>query len=177
MGYGHIIKPVNPPMPGLSDFYYAPISEFTSLKKPVGPFTDIGDEQTISQTHTLDNGFYKAYLIKEKHEGKGSTVGTIGSKTLLNEFKIFIPGFDAKRLEIVKKLLNEELITLHRDSDCDNGYYIQQGTACRPVRVDAEYTTGTIEPNGEKGFILTCKYVGIPYIYSGTVTIASDTLS
>lgn len=175
--YGHIIQPENPPMPGLSAFYYAPVGEFTSIKKPVAPFTEIGDTQKITQTHTLENGFYRAYIIKQRHSGKGSTVGSIGSKTMLNEYQVFIPGIDAKRLEIVKKMLNDEFITLHRDSDCDNGFYLQLGTECRPVYFDAEYTTGTIEPNGEKGFILTAKWAGVPYIYSGTVTIAGDTLS
>lgn len=177
MNYTHIAKKTTNVEPGLTDFLIGIKSQFSSLKKPVAPFTSPGDSQKITDTHefTEPYGFYRAYQIKDRHEGKGDSAGTFGSKTLVNEFKVFMPGLDAEMFEFAKAIQNEEVITLHRDSDCDNEQWIQLGNDCRGARVEANYTTGTFEPTGEKGLFLTIKWTGIPYVYSGTVTIFTAT--
>lgn len=173
MNYDHILKPTTNLEPGLTDFLIGIQSQMSSIKKPLAPFTNPGDSQTITETHLFTDpyGFYRAYQVKQKHEGKGDSAGSLGSKTLANEFTVFMPGIDATRLEFVKALQNEDLLTLHRDSDCDNEQWLQLGNECRPATAEVSYTTGTYEPTGEKGFIIKIKWTGIPYVYAGTITI------
>lgn len=174
MAYAHVTKPASVE-PGLSDFLIGIKSEFTTIQKPVAPFTNPGDSQTIVSAHVpvATKGFYRCYIDKKKHTGKGDQAGTFGSKTLANEYDVFLPGFDAVRLELVKNLMNEEVITLHRDANCDLDTFIQLGNECRPAEIDGSYTLGTFEPTGEKGIFLKVKWTGIPYIYDATVPYAS----
>ena len=173
MTYNHIAKPAFN-LPGLSDFLIGIKSEFTSLGAPTAPFTNPGDSVTISTAHVpvTGKGFYRCYQIKNKHEGKSDSVGTFGAKTMKNEFKIFVPGTDATTLEFVKSIINEEVITLHRDADCDDPNWLQLGDDCYSAEIDSNFTTGTVEPSGDKGFMLTVKWTGIPKFYSATVPYA-----
>src|SRR5262245_51956149 len=100
MTYDHIGKPTVDPQTGITDFLICIFDEFLSIKKPVAPFNNPGDSQKITETHTFNDpfGFYRAYQVKDKHEGKGDTAGTFGSKTLKNEMTVFVPGLDEIRL-------------------------------------------------------------------------------
>lgn len=175
MAYGHIAKPNNT-QTGFSDFLIGIVSEFTTIQKPTPPFTNPGDSVTITTAHVpvATKGFYRGYIDKKKHMGKGDTAGSFGSKTLTNEFEVFYPGLDAIRLEFIKNIINEDVITLHRDANCDiDDVWLQLGNHCRFAEVDANYTTGTFEPTGEKGVFLKVKFTGIPSIYDATVPYAS----
>jgi hypothetical protein len=175
MNYAHLEqnKTVEP---GFSDFRIGVLSEFLSIKKPEAPFTNPGDEVKITDSHTFetDKGFYRIYQVKKRHGGKGDPTGTFGAKTLLNEIDVFIPGINAVQMEWVKNIINEEILTLHRDSDCAQDQWIQLGDACRPAEIDINYTTGTYEPTGEKGFFGKIKWTGIPKFYEGTITMAPE---
>lgn len=167
MSYNTLTKPLNH-FPGLSDFFFCELSVFDTIADVAAP-----GGQTISDTHTftMGEGFKKAFIIPEKHTGKASTAGTLGSQTLKNEFEVFIPGIDDATLTFIKNALNDVFITIHTDADCDNPQKYQLGNACRGVRMTCDLTIGTFEPTGDKGF--TCKFTwaGIPYIYDGAVTL------
>jgi hypothetical protein len=173
MNYAHIAKPAINPEPGFSDFFFIPTAELETIRKPTAPFTAPGDTQTIKTAHVpVDGkGAYRVYQLKEKHTAKGDTAGSFGSKTLKNEVDLFMPGFDAERLEFVKSILNEYVLTWSRDANCDLDTLIQYGNECRPAEIDANYTIGTFEPTGEKGFFLKVKWTGIPYVYAATLPI------
>lgn len=159
--------------PGLSDFYIGIVSEFTSIAKPTAPFANKGDEVRIQTAHVpkTNCGFYRVYQVKKRHQGKGDPAGAFGAKTLVHEYEVFVPGVDPITTEFVKNIINKEVFTLHRDSDCANPQVIQLGDECRPAEIDANYTTGTIEPSGEKGYILKVKWVGIQKFYEAAIPL------
>lgn len=171
--YGHLNKPVVNPEPGYSDFFFIPIKELVTVRKPVAPFLVPGDTQTIKLAHVpaAGKGAYRIYQVKDKHTGKGTTAGNKGSKTMANEANIFMPGFDAERLELVKALLNEDVLTWHRDANCDLDLLIQMGNDCRPASIEWNYEIGTFEPTGDKGFFGTVKWTGIPYVYAAVLPL------
>ena len=166
MSYNTLTKAANHD-PGLSDFFFCELSAFLVLQD-----ADPGT-QTISATHTFTSpeGFKKAFIIPEKHTGKASTVGSLGSQTLKNEFEIFIPGIDDATLVFVKNAINDTFITIHTDADCDNPQKYQLGNACKPERMTSDMSIGTFEPTGEKGFMMKVTWAGIPYIYAGAITM------
>lgn len=160
--------------PGLSDFYIGLVSDFTTIQKPTAPFTAPGDEVTIKTAHVpvTDRGFLRVYQDKKRHSGKGDPIGTSNARTFNNEFDVFIPGVDKVTMEWVKKAMRSQIITLHRDADCDNPQIIQLGDGCKNAEIEINYTTGTFEPTGEKGFFGKVKWVGIPKFYEATIPIA-----
>ena len=173
MTYTHVARSGNIE-PGLSDFLVAIFAEFTSFGKPEPPFLAAGDSLTIVDAHVpaTGKGFYRAYQVKEMHGGKGDPVGNTGAKTLKNEFNIFIPGFDAVVLEFGANIMNEDVITLHRDANCDAATWIQLGNDCVQARIEINYTLGTIGPTGEKGLFAKVFWTGIPKFYTATVPYA-----
>jgi len=170
--YDHVTKPVFI-RPGLSDFLIGVLSEFTTISAPVAPFTNPGDSVTIASAHVpaTGKGFYRCYQVKTKHEGKSTSSGTFGAKTMKNEFKVFVPGTDAATLEFVMNIINEEVMTLHRDADCEDPNWFQLGDGCTNAEIDSEFTTGTTD-SGDKGYVLTVKWNGIPKVYAATVPYA-----
>ena len=172
MGYNYttLTKAANT-FPGLSKFFFCELSGFASIAEPASSATQI-----ISGDHTFPSGegWKTAYIIPEKHTGKASTAGTLGSQTLKHEFEIFIPGIDAWTLDFVKQALNDTFITLHRDADCSNPLMYQLGNACRGVRMTSDLSIGTFEPTGEKGFTMKCTWAGIMYLYGGAMTMQPD---
>lgn len=173
MAYDHLTKSTNI-VPGLSDFLFGIYSEFTSLGKPVAPFANPGDSLRISDAHVpaAGKGFYRAYQVPKKHTGKGDPVGSSGAKTLNNEYDIFIPGFDAVNLEFGVNIMNEEVITLHRDANCAADTWIQLGDDCLRAEIEINYTLGTVGPEGEKGLFGKVRWVGTPKFYEATVPYA-----
>ena len=157
--------------PGLSAFLFSEIEAFYSIAMPVSD-----DTQVIVDDHVFiaGEGWKVAYIIPEKHTGKATTVGSLGSQTLKNEFEIFIPGADDATLMFVKQCLNDRFITLHRDADCDNPLLYQLGNACKPARMTCDMEIGTFEPTGEKGFNIKVTWPGVIYLYAGAITFPSD---
>lgn len=175
MTYTHIAKTTESVEPGLSDFLIGILKDFTTIAKPTPPFTNPGDEVAIVTAHVpvATKGFLRCYQVKEKHTAKGDAVGSAGARTLQNTASIFIPGFDKIQMELVKNLMNEEIMTLHRDADCSDTKWIQFGDECRPAKFSANYTLGTFEPTGEKGIFAEIMWTGIPKFYEATVPYAS----
>lgn len=169
MGYNTLTKAANY-FPGLSTFFFSELSSFDVLADP------LADSQLISGDHTFvsGEGWKKAYIISEKHTGKATTAGSLGSQTLKYEMEVFIPGIDEPVLDFIKNALNDQFITMHRDADCSNPMLYQIGNACRGARMTCDMVIGTFEPTGEKGF--TCKFIwaGIMYLYTGVMTMQPE---
>lgn len=169
MGYNSIDKAANHD-PGLSMFLFSELDAFYSIAVPHSD-----DTQVIVDDHRFitGEGWKVAYIIPEKHTGKATTVGPLGSQTLKNEFDIFIPGIDDATLNFVRACLNDRFITLHRDADCSNPLLYQLGNACKPARFTCDMSIGTFEPTGEKGFTMKVTWAGIMYLYAGVITFPS----
>lgn len=177
MTYTHVAKSTNI-VPGLSDFLFSLFSDWDTIAKPVPPFLTPGASLEIVDAHVpfTDNGFKRAYQVPEKHTGKGDPVGSIGAKVWKNEYNIFIPGFDSVIAEFGANIMNEEIITLHRDANCDVNTWIQLGDECQKARMEINYTLGTIGPEGEKGLFAKVFWTGIPKFYKATVAYAAETV-
>ncbi|MBS1684769.1 MAG: hypothetical protein JSS76_08445 [Bacteroidetes bacterium] len=165
MGYNTLTKPLNL-MPGLSKFLFCEKSAFSTIAPA------IPGSQIIGADHTFPSGegWKTAYIIVDEHTGKAATAGNKGSQTLKNEFSVFLPGIDDATLSFVKKALNDEFITLHKDADCDNPLWLQLGDECKGATMTCDLEIGTTAPDGRKGYILKFTWPGIMYIYTGQIT-------
>ena len=152
--------------PGLTKFWFCEKSAFSNIA------THNPNSQIIYGNHTFPagEGWKTAYILKDKHTGKGTTIGTKGAAVVKMEMEVFLPGIDDATLSFVKRAINDEFITLHKDSDCEYPLVYQLGDECVGATVTCDLSIGTIEPNGEKGFTLKFSYNNLLWIYPGVIT-------
>lgn len=159
---------------GIAEYaYLASIDLLQALASPQPPFNNPGDEVLITGDHLFTDpayGFAKFRLAPDKNQLEGQTVGELGSQKLQFEAKIFLPGSYKEAHEAIQHLLNDEIIALIPDADCESHLYYQLGRKYSPATVTADFTTGTTV-DGQKGYLATITYVGPTLlIYQGTIS-------
>lgn len=174
--YAHISSPGNTGS-GVSDnFHFAPVSWFDTngIKCPVGPFAALGDEVKITDDHEFlaNKGFIKALCAPSKNMMQADSTGELGSKKFLQKFECFLPGTKAELHATIAAILNEPLIVLVKDSDCDGNVVYQGGCDCNYAYVEsAVFTTGTLK-DGQKGYKITFEYpTGKVQLYEGVIEL------
>lgn len=146
----------------------APVRWFATngIKKPAAGGVLVSDNHVFALS---EYGFAKYMLAPEKNQLEASTVGEKGSYKLSQELTIFLPGSYQEAHESVMYLLNEPLIVLQRDADCETNFYYQLGGPCRYASLKADFKTGTTV-EGVKGYLCTISFVNSAiWLYSGTV--------
>lgn len=174
--YGDIAKDTVNNTPGACKILFAPVSYFSSIKKPTASSV-AGDTKKITQTHTFSasKGFIEALgNVKQKNTGKGSTIGDLGARNMKVEITAMVAGLNAELLELIESGANEPWIVLVSDGCCAQGNprYLQHGCEDVPANLTAELDYGTIE-GGFKGATLKFETYGVPNVYTGTVTLYS----
>lgn len=159
---------------GIAEYaYLASIDQLQTLACPQPPFVNPGDEVVVTGDHLFTDpayGFAKFRLAPDKNQLEGQTVGDRGSQKLQFEAKIFLPGSYKEAHEAIQHLLNDEIIALIPDADCDSGLFYQLGRKYSPATVMADFATGTTV-DGQKGYLATITYVGPTLlIYTGVIT-------
>lgn len=174
--YAHITAPGNTAS-GVSDYlHFAPVSWFDTggIKCPVPPFAALGDEVKVTADHDflVGKGFLKAICAPSKNLMSAATVGEAGSKKFLQKIECMLLGTKETLHATVAGLLNEPLVLLIKDSDCDAGNYYQVGCDCNFAYVESsEFATGTLK-DGQKGYKITFEFPTEKIlIYSGVVTL------
>lgn len=157
---------------GVSDhFFFAPVKEMASIKCPA-----TADDVVIAAAHTftdaVDGGFYKVVCAPAKQKLSASFSGEPGSLKVMKKFEVFVPGSEAELHQLVKHLMNEPLIILTKDAECDADQYYQLGCDCNYafLAADGGWESGTTK-DGQKGYKLTFEYPSTSVlVYTAAVT-------
>jgi hypothetical protein len=161
--YAHIAKPsgVDAATGGyLNTFFFAPVADFLSLKAPIDPVVDLGDDLTISAVHTFTapKGFYNYACKTHSVTLKGTTVGDEGAQEMEWSSEFVIIGDSASNQAQLQSLLNADTICLLKDAECGDDQYIQLGNACVFPTFKVEFD-GKTTKEGKKEYkvTVTCK--------------------
>lgn len=116
-------------------------------------------------------GFVSFLLAPDKNQLDARTIGNIGSQKFEHEARIFIPGSYAQAHETVANLINEPVIVLIPDADCEEELYYQLGNKCTPAWIKCDFSTGTTL-EGQKGYLGTISFIGKGvFIYDGEIQL------
>ncbi len=165
--YKNLKTPKNVPS-GLAEFVLiAPLAWITALSVPVAPFTNAGDEITITTAHTFatGKGFTKHQLAPQKNKLDIKSRGEIGLNGQSQDLEVFIPGSYVEAHEQVKNLKNTPLIVLAKDANSDADLWHQLGTDTVSAWLQADFTTGTTK-DGVKGYAAKIIFDGSPLFYN-----------
>lgn len=156
MAFINLLTPENV-QSGIGEIVFlAPVSFFTSIKKPTPPFLFAGSSVMIFDTHTFAAGknFLQILLAPQKNDFNAKTDGELGSYALTQELKCIIAGSYAEQHEFIKNTVNQPIIALVKDANCGAGFMYQVGTECVPAYLTTDFTTGTTK-DGIKGYSCT----------------------
>jgi hypothetical protein len=164
--YTNLVTPVNTGS-GISEYVLlAPVTDFAvnGIKCPAAPFTNVGDQITISVPHEFKAGraFARVALAPEKNELMAKTIGDTMFQKLDFEMKLFFPGSYKELHEAVANYINQPLIALVKDSNCPANMWYQLGCDCTAAYLKGDFSTGTTK-NGVKGYEVTITWQN-PYV-------------
>lgn len=175
--YANITKSGDPlsRLGGYKDkFFFAPVSDFTSVAKPTISGTPaLGDYKKITSAHTFTapKGFYAWDLKKKSYIGKSAPIGEEGLSEYTYEFNVLGDGPEIQEQMERLQVGVDEMIVLAKDSNClDNDTYVQLGDECYGATFTVEFDSQN--PDGTKQWKVTVKSLK-RYFYTGTVTLAA----
>lgn len=152
--------------------YIGLMAEMDSIAAPTGPFANPEDASIISGDHTftvVGDGFVKCYTLPTTNEGTSESFGEPGAINIMSKHKFFWPGDTAKLQQMLKTLMNRDLIVLVEDATNPDGPVFQYGDrkiACNVSNIN--FTSGT-GYDGKKGYAIEVQ-VKEKYTYAGTIT-------
>ncbi len=150
--------------------YFAPVDEFDTIQYPVDNDT-LGDMTTIVEDDTFleDKGY--RILPAKMHSvlSKTTSTGDDGAKSLVHTFEAIILGDSASTLDTMQRMLNDELIFLLQDQDCNTGTYVRFGDNCLTPVLTISFD-GKTTKEGMKEYKIDGSIKGHKVFYSGTVT-------
>lgn len=165
---------------GIAEYALIALKEYfkpNGIKSPEAPFAKLGDEITIKKQHEFEpnKGFIYFQLAPQKNSLKANTVGDVGLRKVNQEVAIFVPGSYEEVHATMAALLNQPLIVLVKDSNCDADFHYQLGCDCTFAYIGWELNTGTTV-DGVKGYAVTLTYDGGVQIFkaSGTIPMLAD---
>ena len=152
--------------------YFAPVADFASIAKPTAPFTNPGDKYKITGNHTFgeDDGFISFICKKHAVTTSAETTGEDGSKSITYKFNFILLGDDAVTQEYLTELLNDDVIALVKDQDCnDADTHVQFGDECLTPDFTATFTGNTTK-EGLKEWAVQGMVKAKRFFYGGTLT-------
>ena len=152
-------------------FYFCPLADFTSIAKPTGTPTALGDLVLISSAHTFTGtkGWFSWETKQRSATIKGQSTGDDGAKLMDYTGEITILGDSASTQEQLERLLNTKGIVLLKDANClVDDVYAQLGDECDPPIFTVEFD-GKTTADGLKEYKVSFKAIS-KYRYEGVVT-------
>lgn len=161
---------------GVSEkIFLAPVGWFAAngIKSPTAPFTNPGDEITVTETHqfTEGKGFVEHVCAPGKNTLAINTRGAAGTLSQNQEVTVFIPGNMEEVHEQVKNMINTPLIGLIKDVNCASGPCHQLGSDCQALWMSNASWASATSKEGEKGYNITFQFDGSPLFYKGDITL------
>lgn len=153
-----------------NNFWFAPKTDFLVIATP-GAYAALGDRNKITASHTFgaSDGFINWRAKKHGVTHTSETTGDAGSRSFLHKFKVDVQGDDTKTLEQMQDMLNDDIIVLLKDQDCDAAEYVQFGDECLTADFNITFD-GKTTSEGLKIYTIEGTVKGKKFFYSGTVT-------
>ena len=171
--YDHIAKPsgVDAATGGYKNvFFFAPKVDFLVLAAAITPIVNLGDDVTIAAVHTFTapKGFFEFACKTHSVTLKGATVGDEGAQEMEWTGEFVIIGDSASTQSQLQELLNDDVICLIKDAECQANQYVQLGNDCVSPTFKVEFD-GKTTKEGKKEYkvTVTCKK---KYHYNYAVT-------
>lgn len=153
--------------------YIAALSWFTTLAEP-DPAGTGAAKFTITDDHAFASlkGFVEVTLVKKKNTATAETKGDVGAQWLNHKVSIVIPGDGPEIQALITELMNEELVILQKEADCDGvEAVIQLGCNCSSATPSSvKFDAGTEMGDTGKSWTLEAETY-CRYFYEGTITI------
>lgn len=153
--------------------YFASLSTFLSIKKPVVSPATLAERVTIATAHTFKSThcFKQGYCTMDKGQFELEPVGDIDGRSFKGKFKFFVPGNDASLHGFADRAKNDSFIFLIEKPDSETKGYIQVGTEMFPAKLTGKFNTAT-NSSGAQGYEFEVEYyTNKCYIYTGTVSL------
>lgn len=175
MTFKNLLQPQNRESGVAQKLFVAPVSFFEEggIMAPSPPYLYDGAEVVIEDSHIFlaGKGFLEIALAPEKNNLDMKMIGDTGFTKFDQVIKAIIPGSYAIQHELMKNLLNQQLIVIIKDSNCPANLYYQLGTSCVPAYMSTDFTTGTTR-EGLKGYNASFNSsLGYLQIYAGVVSV------
>lgn len=154
---------------------FAPVDTFATFAAPTASPTAAGDKVTLVGNHTFTgavgaNGFISWLCKKHSVTTTAETVGDAGSQSLLHKASFTLLGDRASTLEQLQDLLNDDVVLLLKDQDCENSTeYVQLGSSCLAGDIKVSFD-GKTTNEGLKEYNVEVSVKAKKYFYSGTIT-------
>lgn len=166
---------------GLADFFYwAPVNSFDTNGIQCTPTqanaADNASLVKISVSHVFktDYGFLRVNCAPFKNNIESNLVGDAGSMKVMNQLKVFVPGSYADVHAQIKLMLNEPMIVLVQDSNCEEQLFYQLGCECAAAYIVAGGFKSGTSKDGVKGYEITIEYPAASVVlYAGAITFPS----
>jgi hypothetical protein len=174
--YGNIVKNTNPEADGggyKNVVLIARRDDFDAIAVPTASAA-IGDTLKITTAHTFTGtaGFNSWDCKQHSVTLKSTSVGDDGAKQQEWAGEFIILGDSASTDEQLRRTLNDDIILLLKDSDCQGtNAYIQLGDECQPPSFSVEFD-GKTTKEGKKEYKVTVTGKK-KFFYSAAVTMAS----
>lgn len=154
-----------------NSIWFAPISTFLSVAKPAANPAAVGDTLKITDAHTFTApaGFYPWRAKKHSVTIDGTPVGDPGSMNITWKLTAIILGDSASTQEQMQNMLNDDILYLVKDQNCEDGTYVQLGDECLTPEVQVTFT-GNTTAQGYKEYKIEASVKGKKFFYSGAVT-------
>lgn len=150
--------------------YIAAKSWFTTLSAP-NPAGSGDLTERIIEDHVFASGkgFLEIVQVRKKNTGMGETKGDEGALYLNHKYTCVIPGDGSKLQKLMKELLNDDLILLMEDPECETGQVVQLGCSCDPgAIVSMKHEAGTLRGDTGKAWTIEIE-TGCRAFYEGTI--------
>jgi hypothetical protein len=154
-----------------NNFWFAPKADFLVVAAP-GAYAALGDAVEITADHTFGvaDGFLNWRAKKHGVTHTSETTGDAGSRSFVHKFTVDVLGDDSKTLEQMQEMLNDDIIVLLKDQDCNNAdEYVQFGDACLTADFNITFN-GNRTSEGLKIYTIEGTVKGKKFFYSGAVT-------
>lgn len=152
--------------------YFAPISDFTLIQKPIANPTTFAAKSEITVAHTFaaTKGFVKMYSTMDKGKFDAKSQGDTDGKSFKPEGEFFYPGSKSDAHGFAAAVKNDNFIILVEMPDSDTNGHIQVGSEMFPAKIEPEFTAAQ-NSSGVRGY--TFKFMSVTptvCVYKAAVT-------
>jgi hypothetical protein len=155
---------------------WSPHSAFTTIAKPVAPFTTPGASKTITASHTFPTnaGFMLVQAKAKSIDGTADAAGEAGGQVINYKYKVIVKGDSAQINEWFENAANEDGIWIFNDPVCGVDRYVQIGSSCTPAVLSGlAYRSGSKGAGGFKEYEFTVESSD-KFFYEGDITMAVE---
>lgn len=153
--------------------YFAPISDFATIQKPIPNPTTFAEKSEIPAAHSFTTGkcFRKIYCTMDKGKFDAKPQGETDGKSFKVEGEFFYPGSELEAHGLASAIKNDNLIMLVEMPDSDVNGYVQIGSEMFQAKISPEFTSAT-NSSGVRGYTFKYEYMtSTVYVYTAAIPL------